>query len=79
MALRIAWLPEADWVCGRPNSNIVMAAFLHAVPGGMRFNGFMLGAWYGAASLTTAVAEVAHHLHRKAFAQGMPRMTRDYH
>ena len=42
-----------------------MAAFLHAAPEGGRLNGPHLGAWYATASLTTAVAEVAHHLRRE--------------
>jgi hypothetical protein len=33
----------------RPNASIVMAAFLHAAPGGGRFNGPDLGAWYASA------------------------------
>lgn len=78
VASRIARLPEAEWVYGRPNSSIVMAAFLHVAPGGMRFNGPDLGAWYAATSLTTAVVEVAHHLRREAVARGLPSMTRRY-
>ena len=78
VASRISRLPEADWVYGRPNSSIIMAAFLHVAPGGMRFNGPELGAWYAAASLTTAVTEVAHHLRREAVARGLPGMTRRY-
>lgn len=66
---RVERLPRSEWVFGRPNSSIVMAAFLHVAPGGSRFNGPDLGAWYAAASLATAVAEVAHHLRREAFEQ----------
>jgi hypothetical protein len=55
-----------------------MAAFLHVAPGGMRFNGPDLGAWYAAASLTTAVTEVAHHLRREAFNTGKPSLVRTY-
>ncbi len=68
---RIHRLPEEDWVYGRPNASIVMAAFLHVAPGGMRFNTADLGAWYAAAALPTAVAEVAHHLQREAAARGV--------
>ena len=71
VAHRIARLPQDEWVYGRPNSSIVMAAFLHVAPGGMRFNSGELGAWYAAAALTTAVAEVAHHLRREAVARGI--------
>ena len=52
---RLARLPQSEWVFGRANSSIVMAAFLHAAPDGLRFNGPDLGAWYAAATLTTAV------------------------
>jgi hypothetical protein len=78
VAERLARLPQSEWVFGRPNSSLVMAAFLHAAPGGMRFNGPDLGAWYAAARLTTAVAEVAHHLRREAFATGTASITRTY-
>lgn len=68
---RIARLPKEEWVFARPNSSIVMAAFLHAPPGGARFNSGELGAWYAAASLITAAAEVAHHLRREAASRGI--------
>lgn len=77
-AERIARLPQAEWVFGRANSSIVMAAFLHVAPQGMRFNGPDLGAWYAAASLTTAVVEVAHHLRREAHATGAAGLRRTY-
>jgi hypothetical protein len=78
VAERIARLPRSEWVYGRPNASVVMAAFLHAAPGGMRFNGPDLGAWYASGSLTTAVAEVGHHLRREAVATGAPSLTRQY-
>lgn len=78
VAHRIARLPEHEWVYGRPNASIVMAAFLHVAPGGMRFNNGDLGAWYAAAALTTAVAEVAHHLRREAIARGVSATERTY-
>jgi hypothetical protein len=46
VADRISRLPQTVGVCGSPNANIVMAAFLHVAPGGMRFNGPELCAWY---------------------------------
>lgn len=55
-----------------------MAAFLHVAPGGMRFNKAELGAWYGAAALTTCAAEVGHHLRREAFACRKGSMTQTY-
>jgi len=78
VAERLARLPRPEWVYGRPNSSIVMAAFLHVAPSGMRFNGADLGAWYAAASLTTAVTEVAHHLRREAFSMSEPTLARTY-
>jgi hypothetical protein len=78
VAERIDRLPRDEWVYGRPNASIVMAAFLHVAPGGMRFNSADLGAWYAGAVLTTAVAEVAHHLRREAVARGVPDAHRTY-
>nr|WP_255528942.1 RES family NAD+ phosphorylase [Roseomonas rosulenta] len=70
VAERIARLPQDQWAYATPNASIVMASFLHAAPSGSRFNGPELGAWYAATALTTAVAEVAHHLLREAVARG---------
>lgn len=78
VANRIDRLPRHEWVYGRPNASIVMAAFLHVAPGGMRFNNADLGAWYAAAAPPTAVAEVGHHLRREAVARGLPRLGRQY-
>ncbi len=78
VAERIARLPEDEWVYGRPNASIVMATFLHVAPGGLRFNSGDLGAWYAAATLATAVIEVAHHLRREAVARGQPNARRKY-
>lgn len=75
---RLRRLPEDQWVYGRPNASVVMASFLHVAPGGMRFNGPDLGAWYAAAALPTAAAEVGHHLRREAVARGIPRVWRTY-
>jgi hypothetical protein len=78
VAERIARLPENEWVYGRPNASIVMAAFLHVAPQGMRFNTGALGAWYASAALPTAAAEVGHHLRREAVARGLPTLRRRY-
>ena len=75
---RLHRLPRSEWVYGRANSSIVMASFMHVAPGGMRFNGPELGAWYAAASLTTSVVEVAHHMRREAHATGMKEIERDF-
>ena len=78
VADRIARLPESEWVYGVPNASIIMASFLHVAPGGMRFNGPELGAWYAADDIRTAAAEVSHHLRRETVARGLPTMTRTY-
>lgn len=78
VAERIARLPRSEWVYGRSNSSIVMASFLHVALGGMRFNGPDLGAWYAAADIRTAVAEVGHHLRREAASRALPRLRRVY-
>jgi len=78
VASRIARLPQQEWVYGRPNASVVMAAFLHVGPTGMRFNSSELGAWYAAAEIETAAAEVAHHLRREAVARNIPEMSRVY-
>jgi hypothetical protein len=75
---RVTRLPQEEWVFGRPNASIVMAAFLHAAPGGSRFNGPELGAWYAAAALPTAIGEVGHHLRREALARGLEGMARTF-
>lgn len=75
---RLRRLPEREWVYGTLNASVVMAAFLHVPPGGARFNGPDLGAWYAAASLTTAAFEVGHHLRREAVATGATRLQRDF-
>jgi hypothetical protein len=78
IAERAARLSRAEWVFGTPNASVVIAAFLHAATEGGRFNGPHLGAWYAAASLTTAVAEVALHLRREAVARGRTEARRTY-
>lgn len=78
VAERLARLPWQDWVYGRTNASIVMAAFLHAPPQGARFSGPELGAWYAAARIETAIAEVAHHLRRECWARSIVEETRQY-
>lgn len=75
---RLHRLPEGEWVHGRANSSVILAAFLHVAPGGGRFNGPDLGAWYASADIRTAAAEVAHHLRREAVARDVPGMRRVY-
>jgi RES domain. len=75
---RLNRLPQAHWAYGRPNSSVIMAAFLHSAPDGMRFNGPELGAWYASKEMETAAAEVGHHLRREAMARKVPGMSRTY-
>ncbi|MGL5115857.1 MAG: RES family NAD+ phosphorylase [Beijerinckiaceae bacterium] len=76
VAHRLARLPVEEWVFGRPNASVVMAAFLHGAPAGGRFNGTDIGAWYAAADIVTAAAEVGHHLRREAFDGALQRLSR---
>lgn len=78
VAERLVRLPQTEWVYGSPNASIVMAAFLHVAPDGMRFNGPHLGAWYAADDIRTAAAEVGHHLRRETAARGVATMARAY-
>ena len=78
VAERIARLPQTEWVYGRPNASIIMAAFLHVGPAGGRFNAPELGAWYASAALVTAAIEVAHHMRREAFARGVADVQRQF-
>jgi hypothetical protein len=78
VAERVARLPQAEWIFGRANSSIVMAAFLHAAPTGARFNGRELGAWYASADIRTAAVEVGHHLRREVVARRIPALSRTY-
>lgn len=78
VAERLDRLPPGQWVYGRPNASIIMASFLHVAPGGMRFNGPDLGAWYASASVVTAAAEVGHHLRREAVARSVNTIRRTY-
>lgn len=58
-------LPPDEWVIGRPQATIIMAAFCHPRPGGSRFNGEDRGAWYAALDIDTAHAEIAYHRGRE--------------
>jgi hypothetical protein len=78
VAERIARLPQSEWVFGTPNASIVMAAFLHVAPGGMRFNSPELGGWYASDQIRAAAAEVGHHLRREASARSVATMSRTY-
>jgi hypothetical protein len=75
---RLRRLPEDQWVMGRANASVVMAAFLHASPEGARFNDADLGAWYAGLAETTAIKEVAHHLRREVVRSRRPDITSHY-
>ncbi len=65
VAPRLRRLDRSDWVYGRPNASVVMAAFLHGAPQGSRFAGPDLGAWYAASALETAVLELVNGIRRE--------------
>jgi hypothetical protein len=54
-------VPSSEWVLGRPQASVIMAAFCHPRPGGGRFNDNTRGAWYAAFTLETAHAECVFH------------------
>ncbi|HEY4784331.1 MAG TPA: hypothetical protein VIH54_21090, partial [Chthoniobacterales bacterium] len=41
-------IPRNEWVTGRPQATVIMAAFCHPAPKGARFSGPDRGAWYAA-------------------------------
>jgi len=68
---RSALLHDSDWVIGVPGATLVMAAFLHAAPGGGRFNTAHLGAWYAGRDRPTAIRETIYHHTRRLAASAM--------
>ena len=64
---RLGQLDRSEWVTGQPGATVIMAAFCHPAPGGGRFNGPALGAWYCAGEIETAIAETVYH-HTKRLA-----------
>lgn len=78
VAERIGRLPQSEWVYGRANASVVMAAFLHVAPAGARFNGPHLGAWYAAAEIRTSATEVGHHLRRELVATHAEALSRTF-
>lgn len=75
---RLRRLREDDWVFGRPNASVVMAAFLHGSPTGQRFTSAALGAWYAASALTTAVLEVVNGLRREIVESALTGKVEEY-
>jgi hypothetical protein len=75
---RVARLPRSEWVYGRPNASIVMAAALHGSPGGLRFSDANLGAWYGSTHLNTALLEVANGLRKEIALSALTQKSESY-
>ncbi len=78
VAPRLSRLPRSEWVYGRQNASVVMAAFLHGSPGGLRFSDATLGAWYGSTDLTTAVLEVANGLRKEIALSALTQKSESY-
>lgn len=75
---RLARLPRAEWVYGIPNASVVMAAFLHGSPNGLRFSDASLGAWYGSTHLNTAFLEVANGLRKEITLSALTQKSETY-
>ncbi len=75
---RAARLPRDQWVCGRANASVVMAAFLHPSLHGARFSDAMMGAWYAGLAEATALKEAAHHLRREVIRAGRDEIVSQY-
>jgi RES domain-containing protein len=58
---RLPGIGVEELVFGVPRAAVINAAFCHAHPLGGRFNGPDRGAWYAAAELATAQAEIGFH------------------
>jgi len=58
-------IPRNEWVTGRPQATIIMAAFCHPAPNGARFSGPDRGAWYAADTVDGAHAEIVYHRTRE--------------
>lgn len=54
-------IPPSEWVVGRPQASVIMAAFCHPRPSGGRFTDADRGAWYAGLTLETAHAECIFH------------------
>lgn len=75
---RLRRLPRQQWVFGQPNSSIVMAAFLHGSPTGLRFTSSALGAWYASSSSETALLEVLNGLRREISVSALREKVEEY-
>lgn len=77
VAPRLRRLPKSEWVYGRANASVVMAAFLHAAPQGTRFAGPELGAWYASSTLETSVLEVVSGIRREIALSALEQRTEE--
>lgn len=77
VAPRLQRLARSDWVYGRTNASIVMAAFLHGAPQGSRFADANLGAWYAASTLETSVLEVVNGIRREISLSALEQKTEE--
>lgn len=75
---RVARLPPSQWVYGRANASVVMAAFLHGSPSGLRFSDASLGAWYGSSLLDTVLLEVANGLRKEITLSALTHKSETY-
>lgn len=75
---RLRQIDPSERVWGRPNASVVMAAFLHGSPTGLRFSGPELGAWYASDDVTTCVLEVATALRREIALSALTRKVETY-
>lgn len=77
VAPRLRRLPKSEWVYGRANASIIMAAFLHGAPQGTRFAGPDLGAWYASSALETSVMEVVGGIRREIALSALEQKTEE--
>lgn len=77
VAPRLRRLPKSEWVYGRANASVVMAAFLHGAPQGTRFAGPELGAWYASNTLETSVLEVVNGIRREVALSALEQKTEE--
>lgn len=75
---RLERLGTSELVYGRPNATIVLAAFLHASAGGLRFSDSNLGAWYASTRLETAIVEIANGLRKEISLSALTRKMESY-
>jgi len=77
VAPRLRRLPKSEWVYGRANASVVMAAFLHGAPQGTRFAGPELGAWYASTALETSALEVVNGIRREIALSALEQKTEE--